>query len=145
MKVASASGAFEADEFATFSLLVNLVEYALHGCSLNKSGATCVVTVEASVTGEGAVFDVTAGGFSIEDEVREIAFGPYYAPRGVDRSHLGLFVAHKLTLSQGGTLSAESVSSEATRFTVRLPVDVPETKSGETNEKGLADEWEGRK
>ena len=31
------------------------------------------------------------------------------------------------------------------RLRMSLPVDVPETKSGETNEKGLADEWEGRK
>jgi sensor histidine kinase regulating citrate/malate metabolism len=140
-----ASGSIEADEFAVFSLLANLVEYALHGCSLNKTGGTREVTVTTSLTDTETVFDVLADGFSMEDEVREMAFGRYYAPRGTDRSHLGLFIAHKLAVSHGGSLSATVLPSLATRFSVKLPAERPAAGNVVPNgsaETQLAKEWE---
>jgi signal transduction histidine kinase len=143
-----ASGSIEADEFAVFSLLVNLVEYALHGCSLNKTGGTREVAFTTSLTDTETVFDVLADGFSMENDVREIAFGRYYAPRGVDRSHLSLFIAHKLAISHGGSLSATVLPSPATRFSVKLPAQRPAAGgpvpdgSAQTQ---LAKEWESGK
>jgi len=125
LKFEPASGSIEADEFAVFSLLVNLVEYALHGCSLDKTDGARKVTVTTSLTDTETVFDVLADGFRMEDEVRAIAFGRYYAPRGIDRSHLSLFIAHELAISHGGDLSATVLPSPATRFSVRLPAQRP--------------------
>ena len=145
LTIEPASGAFEGDEFAVFSLLVNLVEYALYGCSLSKSVEAGSVTVKAAVTDKDAVFEVVADGFSMEDEVRTIAFGPYYVPRGVDRSHLGLFIAHKLALNHGGTLAASVSPSPATHFSVRLPLARVADQNGDpadSAEKKLAEAWE---
>ncbi len=124
--VKSEAGSFEGGELAVHSLLVNLVEYSLDICALDKENQASSVTLSATMRDEHAVFDVLAQGFSIEEETRQLALGDFYAPKGVDRSHLGLFVAHKLAKSHKGTLSITSSPERGTtNFCVRLPKTRP--------------------
>jgi signal transduction histidine kinase len=58
--------------------------------------------------------------------------GRYYAPKGTDRSHLSLFLAHKIVKSHGGSLDITSSPEElTTRFLVKLPAANPGGSPGE--------------
>lgn len=118
----AAQGSFDGDELAAHSILLNIAEYALDGCHLSKAPA-------AAVTGSVALrdgvlsYDVVGQGFCIAADTRKIALGEHYATRSGDRGHLGLFIAHKVVQSLGGSFDITSESETArTDFRVRLPV-----------------------
>ncbi|MCP4679636.1 MAG: HAMP domain-containing histidine kinase [Deltaproteobacteria bacterium] len=143
----ASAGSFKADQFAIHSLLSNLVEYALEACTIAGLKPSPSIALSASVSGEHAVFEVLVDGFVMEEATREHALGQCYAPKGVDRSHLGIFVAHKLARSHGGTLRIVSLPDEKkTRFVVKIPVtrpaDLPDEKDGSIQDQ-LRREWEG--
>ncbi len=146
LKTSASSGSLEADQFAVHSLLSNLVEYTLEACNIAKLKPSPSVTLSASVNGERAVFEVLVDGLVVEETTLKHALGQYYAPRGIDRSHLGIFVAHKLARGHGGTLEIVSTPDEkATRFLVEIPVAKPAELSDEkdtSTQDQLRREWE---
>lgn len=81
-------------------------------------------------------FSVTDTGPGMTPEELETAFEPFKpgrAGQGRPDSHgLGLAICHKLTTRLGGTLAVSSEPGRGTRFTVRLPVELPDpgTTSG---------------
>jgi len=147
LKTHGSSGSLEADQFAVHSLLSNLVEYALEACNIAKLTPSPSVTLSASVKGEHAVFEVLVDGLIMEEATRKIALGQSYKPRGIDRSHLGIFIAHKLTRGHGGSLHIVPKPDEKnTRFVVKIPVtrpaESPDEKDRSTQDR-LKREWEG--
>ncbi len=139
-------GSFEADEFAIHSLLVNLVEYSLEACALAKLKSSPSVNLQVALTDAHVTFNVSTDGFVIEEEAREHTLGEFYSPRGVDRSHLGLFVANKITQGHNGTLQITSNAGEGTTcFSVKLPsaksVD-PSADSDSSTQARMAKEWD---
>ncbi len=129
-------GSFEGGEIAVHSLLVNLVEYSLEACRQGGAESSSTeVTLAAALNDQQVVFDIIANGFVIEEEPRKLALGEYYTPRGVDRSHLGLFIAHKLAKSHQGTLSISSSPEKGTtHFSVKLPRVKPADLPTETDD-----------
>ena len=57
----------------------------------------------------------------MQDESRALALADTYMPRGLDRSHLGLFIANKIAKAHGGRLELESELGQGTRIAVHLP------------------------
>jgi len=119
-------GAFEGGEFAVHSLLVNLVTYAIEMCSQSKLSSTPSVTLSTTIADREVMFDIIADGFSITEETTERCREQFYAPKGVDRSHLGLFIANKLASGHQGSINITSSPEKGTtRFTVSLPREKP--------------------
>lgn len=147
LELKSSAGSFEADQFAVYSLLVNLVEYAIEACSIAKLKPSPSVTLSSSIGGEYAVFEVLVDGFVMEETTREHALAQFYSLKGIDRSHLGTFIAHNLVKSHGGTLQIEPApDEESTQIVVKVPVarpaDLQDEKDSSTQDQ-LAREWEG--
>jgi signal transduction histidine kinase len=122
LELKAGEGAFEAGEHIVFSMLLNLLEYALQVCHQNKGETPPAVTLTFSREGGEVVFDLEALGFVMEEESFERALGKHYAPKGADRSHLALFIANKLATTHRGTLTlSASPERGASCFKVRLP------------------------
>jgi len=122
LKVEAEEGSFECGEYPVSSLLLNLVEFSLQACNLNKASSPQCVTLFASLKENQVIFDLLANGFCIESNTIESSRSPYYSPHGADRSHLGLYISNKLVQCLNGTLDIESSTQEgSTRFTIKLP------------------------
>jgi signal transduction histidine kinase len=138
-------GSFEADELAIHSLLVDLVQYSLEACALAKLKPSPSVKVRVTRTDAHITFKVSSDGFVIDEEARDHALGEFYSPRGVDRSHLGLFVAKKIAKSHNGNLQITSNADEGTTcFSVELPLTKSEASSDEgdsSTQEAMAREW----
>jgi signal transduction histidine kinase len=122
VEVNAGEGALEGDEFAVRSMLVNVLDYALEACERCKKETKVSVAGSAGLSGEWAVFDLRAEGFCMEEESRALALADIYRPRGVDRSHLGLFLANKIARNHQGTLAIEATKEPpSTRFLIKMP------------------------
>lgn len=116
-------GTLEGDESALHSMLVNVLDYALEVCHRSKREGEASVRGSAGLSEDWAVFDLRADGFCMEEESRNLALATYYAPKGVDRSHLGLFIANKIARSHLGTLEITTTGEPpSTRFLFNVPV-----------------------
>ena len=122
VEVSVREGTLEGDEFAIRSMLLNVVDYGLEVCHRCKQERQVAVVVSAESTPEWAIFDLRAEGFCMEEESRALAMADTYMPRGVDRSHLGIFIANRITRNHQGTLEIEATTEPpGTRFLIKVP------------------------
>jgi len=148
LKVTRAEGTFAGDDFAVYSAILNLTQYALDACKLAKASPSPSVTLSASPTGTQVVFEIRAYGFVMGDEAVEDALTQYYSPRGADRSHLVLFMAHRLIKRHGGTLRISIDPDQGiTCFEAGLPINAPSGRAegpDDPVDENLLKEWESR-
>jgi len=122
VEVKVGEGALEGDEFAMRSMLLNVLDYALEVCHRCKQERDVAVLGSAESTKEWAIFDLHTEGFCMEEETRTLALADTYMPRGVDRIHLGLFIANKIARNHRGKVEIEATTEPpATRFLIKMP------------------------
>ena len=102
------------------NLVGNAVEHATQGTA---------VIVRAHSDGEEVVVEVSNRGNPIPEDVMPFIFEPFRRARQREKSStgnigLGLYIAHHIVHSKGGTLDAHS-ADDTTTFTVRLPRRIP--------------------
>ncbi len=82
--------------------------------------------IRVTVAPDDAAFvrvDIRDNGRGMPKEVLDRIFDPFFTTKDVGGGDgLGLFVAHNLVTSAGGTLTVESTLGEGTCFTIRLPI-----------------------
>ncbi|MDQ3035490.1 MAG: HAMP domain-containing histidine kinase [Myxococcota bacterium] len=112
------TGTWDEDRLAEAlsNLAGNAIEYS-------TPGAAVIVKVYAD--GAEAVVEITNQGEPIPTEVRPFIFEPFRRARQREKSStgnlgLGLYIAHQIVLSHGGTLDAHSAGGRTT-FVMRLP------------------------
>ncbi len=112
------TGTWDADRLAQVlsNLAGNALEYATPGTA---------VMVKAHADGAQAVVEVTNQGQPIPPDVLPFIFEPFRRARQQEKSStgnlgLGLYIAHQIVLSHGGTLEAHSADGRTT-FVMRLP------------------------
>lgn len=115
-----------ADEDKLLNVLFNLVENAL---KFTPRGGT--ITLSATRENEHAVIAVADTGAGIAPEHLPHIFERFYR---ADEAHaanggagLGLAIAHALVTAQRGTIQAHSVLGQGTTFTIRIPMQRPDT------------------
>ena len=122
LEVKGGEGTLEGDEFAIRSMVVNVLDYALEVCHRSKQEREVAVVVGSESKGKWALFDLNAEGYCMEEESRALALSERYMPRGVDRSHLGLFIANKIAVNHGGSLAIETTTEPPrTRLLIKVP------------------------
>jgi signal transduction histidine kinase len=112
------TGTWDQDRLAQVlsNLVGNAIEYATPGTP---------VIVEARADGAGVVVEITNQGEPIPADVLPFIFEPFRRAQQGKRSAtgnlgLGLYIAHEIALSHGGTLDVHS-ADRTTRFVMRLP------------------------
>jgi len=100
-------GAFEGDMDSLRALLVNLAEFAVEAYLRAEAGSDPSFTLTAAIEEPNVVFELQAAGLLLEKGVVERAQADHYAPKGSDRSHLSLFIAHRIVRRLRGALLRE--------------------------------------
>lgn len=147
LRLEDATGSFEADRMATFSILTNLATHAIEACNTAKMHATPTVTLSAASREDQVVFRILASGAVLEETTIQHALGDCYFPKGADRSHLASFVACKLAHQHGGTLRIEPNPEQgSTLFTVGFPLSrrssVDSSPEADGTQDRFAKEWD---
>ena len=121
LEVSAEPGTFEGDHNAVHSMLVNLLENSIDACRLDRSGEEHRVSLRARPDGDDVVIEVSDNGIGMDRETREKAFSMFFSSKGAEGTGLGLFIAHRIVGSHGGTIELESEAGQGTRFVVRMP------------------------
>jgi two-component system sensor histidine kinase TctE len=109
-------------------MIRNLVDNAVQ---YTQGGGTVTVRLLPDPYGHVAVLQVEDNGPGIPESERELVFQPFYRALGteVDGSGLGLAIVREIAERQGGSVAIEPTNPRAvspgTRFSVRLPTQVP--------------------
>ena len=115
------AGAFEADPRAMRAMLVNLLENSVDACRVDKKKADHHVFFRTRSTDDAVVFEIEDDGIGMDRETREKAFSLFFSSKGVEGTGLGLFIAHKIVASHGGSIDLDSELDRGTRFVVKIP------------------------
>ncbi|AKF09851.1 sensor histidine kinase [Sandaracinus amylolyticus] len=110
------------DRLGLDQVLTSLLENAI------KFGAGRPIDVDVEPDGDAARIEVRDRGIGMSPEVLEHAFERFY--RGVSWTKygglgLGLYVAHQIVATHGGTLTASSETGVGTALTIVLPTCIP--------------------
>ena len=117
------TGTWDADRLT--EVLSNIV-----GNAIAYAAPQTVVAVKAHADGANVVVEITNQGDPIPADVLPFIFEPFrrakqHATSATGNLGLGLYIAHQIALSHGGTLVANSAGGTTT-FTLRLPrVSIP--------------------
>jgi PAS domain S-box-containing protein len=117
----AAPGEFDGDQDAIHSLLINLLENSIDACRVDKTKQSHSVTLSCHLQKDEVVFDIADDGIGMDQETKEKAFSLFFSSKGAEGTGLGLFIAHKIIKSHGGTIDIESEPGKGTRFVVCLP------------------------
>jgi signal transduction histidine kinase len=126
-------GTLEGETSAIHSLLMNLVENAIHACWTDKKKDSHAILFSVKKENNDILFTISDNGIGMDRETKEKAFSMFFSSKGSAGTGLGLFVANKVAQNHNGSVSIESASGQGTTFTVRLPVSSPHVKA-ETEE-----------
>lgn len=122
LKAELASYSIECDDFAVFSLLLNIADYALEASGASGEEFSPQVTLTVTADEDQVRFGILARGFEMDQATRDIILGEFYSPIGVMRKHLPVFIANKLVKAHGGKLDIDTAAAEnQTSFSVQLP------------------------
>lgn len=119
------SGKYEGDRQMIRSMLVNLVENSIDACRIDSAKQSHKITVELNDIDDGIQFIIADNGIGMDRETREKAFSLFFSSKGAGGTGLGLFIAHKITNSHGGTIRVESEEGKGSQFLVELPRERP--------------------
>jgi PAS domain S-box-containing protein len=114
-------GEFEGDPQMVRSLLVNLIENSIDACRIDTQKPEHHLKVGVQGSPDTVVFTVADDGIGMDQETREKVFSLFFSSKGAGGTGLGLFVAHKIAQSHGGTISVESQEGAGSEFRVELP------------------------
>ena len=75
---------------------------------------------------------IADNGVGMDQETREKAFSLFFSSKGAGGTGLGLFIAHRIAQSHGGSITLTSTEGEGSQFLVELPRRRPESVPSET-------------
>ena len=126
--------AIPADPDGIHQVILNIMNNAIEAVPAN----TGVITIRTGFdeSAQEAVITVGDNGSGIDEAELAKIFEVFHSTKGHGGTGLGLAVAKKIVDEHNGRLEVRSHSGEGTVFTIRVPVDQPERRSGETTSAG---------
>ena len=134
LTVQPGAGAFEVDETALASALVNILENGVEACASDTSKPSH--TVDFTVSGDAGTirFAMADNGMGMDAETREKLFTLFYSSKGSQGTGLGMFIANQVVEEHGGQISVQSEPGTGTAITVSVPRFAPaEEKTPDTD------------
>ena len=121
-------GSVEADLNALSPALVNLLENAVDACQGDVKKVEH--RVDFAVSGDEAqlLFEITDNGLGMDRETQEKIFTLFFSSKGRKGTGLGLFIANHVVEQHGGSITVESTPGSGSRFMIRLPRSIPQSR-----------------
>lgn len=114
-------GAFEIDEVALSSAMVNFLENAVDACVADASKPERVVTLRAWADAGTIHFEVADNGIGMDRETQEKMFTLFFSSKGSKGTGIGTYISGKVVSEHGGWLRVESVQGRGTTIHVAVP------------------------
>jgi len=113
---------------AIMNLIVN-ASHAIASVSSSSSGEKGVIKISTQQTDDYAEIKLSDTGCGIPDEIRKRVFDPFFTTKEVGKgTGQGLSMAYSTVVDKhNGILELESELGVGTAFTIRLPLDKPES------------------
>ncbi|MGB5987858.1 MAG: HAMP domain-containing sensor histidine kinase, partial [Desulfobacterales bacterium] len=116
------------DGGALQSALVNILDNAVDACSAVESPASCEIIFTVEGDNDEIRFTIADNGIGMDRETRERLFTLFFSSKGSQGTGMGLFIAHQIIRRHGGKISVNSTPGKGSRFTIRLPRNVRNSK-----------------
>ncbi len=123
------SGDMEVDYKAVRSMLVNIIENAFEACRVDKEKTIHKVDFILRESGNDVVFEIVDDGIGMDRDTRNKIFTLFFSTKGTSGTGLGLFISNKIARDHGGSIEVESTLGKGSKFTIRLPRDMPSAVS----------------
>ncbi len=119
--IADALGTLHADPLQMRQLFQNLIANAL---KFHRPGVPPSIHITREDTEAGVRLVVTDNGIGFEDRYSERIFSPFqrlHTQREYEGTGMGLAIARRIVERHGGTIEAQSIPGEGSRFMIVLP------------------------
>jgi signal transduction histidine kinase len=115
-------GTLKGDAKAIYTMILNLVENAIHACVWDTEKPKHQIKVCLNGFEERVVLSVCDNGIGMSDEVKAKLFTPLFSTKGSSGSGFGLMVVKKIVEEHNGTIYVETVESCGSKFVVEFPL-----------------------
>lgn len=114
-------GLIVGDSKSVYTMILNLVENAIHACSWDKSKTEHNIQITIDEEGNKVVFKIKDDGYGMSQEVQDKLFTPLFSTKGSQGSGFGLMVVKKIVDEHSGEIIVNSKEKEGTEFNIKLP------------------------
>ncbi|WP_081678590.1 response regulator [Desulfocurvibacter africanus] len=121
LDLAGSLGAFEIDEVALSSAMVNFLENAMDACTSDASKAGHKVVLRARADAEAVYFEINDNGIGMDRETREKMFTLFFSSKGAKGTGLGTYISGRIIAQHGGRVRVESAFGQGTTIHVAVP------------------------
>ncbi len=122
-------GAFEIDEVALSSAMVNFLENAADACAADSSKSVRSVTLRVRADKDMVYFEVADNGIGMDRETREKMFTLFFSSKGAKGTGIGTYISGRIIAEHGGRVRVESVRGQGTTIHVAVPRFRPDPAS----------------
>ncbi len=114
-------GAFEIDEVALSSAMVNFLENAMDACTGDTAKPERKVVLRARSDAEAVYFEVVDNGIGMDRETQEKMFTLFFSSKGAKGTGLGTYISGRIISQHGGRVRVESSPGRGTTIHVAVP------------------------
>ncbi|EMG37315.1 PAS domain S-box [Desulfocurvibacter africanus PCS] len=140
LDISGSLGAFEIDEVALSSAMVNFLENAVDACVADQFKPAHVVTLRTRADGDMVYFEVVDNGIGMDRETREKMFTLFFSSKGSKGTGIGTYISGQVVSEHGGRVRVESVLSQGTTVHVAVPRFKADIRGLERMEREIAKE-----
>ena len=117
----SGLGAFEVDETALSSALVNLLENGADACAMDTAKDGHFVSLSVCANEQEVTFRIEDNGVGMDRETSQKMFTLFFSSKGTKGTGLGTYIAGQVVEEHGGRIEVDSEPGRGTRVSVTLP------------------------
>lgn len=133
-------GAFEIDEVALSSAMVNFLENAMDACTSDASKVEHKVVLRARADAEIVYFEIVDNGIGMDRETLEKMFTLFFSSKGAKGTGLGTYISGRIIAQHGGRVRVESALGRGTTIHVAVPRFKADTRPLEPTERQIGRE-----
>lgn len=108
------------DKKSLYTLILTLVENAIHACIWDKEKQAHEICIHLSETDSTIKLEISDDGVGIEPDVKSKLFTTMYSSKGSGGSGFGLMIVKKIVDEHGGEITVEAEPGQGARFLVKL-------------------------
>lgn len=118
------NGTLKGDAKAIYTMLLNLIENAIHACIWDTDKPMHQIKVCLNELEKRLVLSVCDNGIGMNEDTKAKLFTPLFSTKGSSGSGFGLMVVKKIVEEHSGAIYVETTEGCGSRFVVEFPLNV---------------------